>query len=145
MCTMTTHTKNERRSDCPISVALDIIGDRWTLLIVRDLLFKDRDEFGAFLQSEERIATNVLADRLRKLEAHGIVSKVPHASDARKSQYRLTDRGLDLAPILVDLIVWAARYEKTAAPPKVLKRMLEDREAFIAETVHAAKKRATHE
>lgn len=123
--------KPERRSDCPISIALDMLGDRWTLLIVRDLMFKGRHEFGDFLGAEEGIATNMLADRLRKLEEHGIVEKLPHATDARKSRYRLTNKGLDLGPMLVELILWSAKHEKTAAPPRLIKFMGENKEAFL--------------
>src|SRR5262245_57119149 len=110
---MTRNSKQAHRSDCPISIALDLIGDRWTLLVVRDLMFKGRHEYGEFLEAEESIATNVLADRLRKLTEHGIVAKSPAPDDARKSRYHLTDKGIGLAPILVEMIVWAARHERT--------------------------------
>ena len=122
-----------RRSDCPISVSLDIFGDRWSLLIIRDLMFKERREFGEFLKAEEAIATNVLTDRLRQLEEAGLIAKHGHPDDARKFRYRLTAKGLDLAPVLVEMIVWAATHEKTAAPPKVVRQMIRDRAAFIAE------------
>ena len=119
------------RSDCPIATALDILGDRWTLLIVRDMLMKNRREYGAFLNSEEKIATNVLADRLRKLEANGVVRKVPHATDSRKSEYYLTDKGFDLAPVLMDLVIWSAKHEVTSASPAVVRKMKEDRDGFL--------------
>jgi DNA-binding HxlR family transcriptional regulator len=122
-----------RRSDCPISVSLDIFGDRWSLLIIRDLMFKGRQEFGEFLGAEEGIATNVLAERLRRLEEARIVAKQAHPDDARKFQYWLTTKGLDLAPVLVDMIVWAATYEETAAPPAIVRKMRRDRDEFIAE------------
>lgn len=131
------------RSDCPVSTALEILGDRWTLLIVRDILIWSRHEYKAFLESGEGIATNVLADRLQKLEAHGVIRKVPHATDSRKSEYYLTEKGLDLAPVLFDMIQWAAKYEKTAASPKAVKRIREDRQAFLEEIVAAARKRGS--
>lgn len=121
------------RSNCPLSISLEIFGDRWTLLVIRDLLFKDRHEFGDFLKAEEGVATNVLADRLRRLEEHGIVEKAPHPVDARKAYYSLTEKGFDLAPVLMEIIVWAAKYQKTAAPQSIVARMATDRDAFLEE------------
>jgi DNA-binding HxlR family transcriptional regulator len=136
--------KPMRRSDCPLSVALDMFGDRWSLLIIRDLMFKDRHEFRDFLGAEESIATNVLADRLQRLEGCGIIAKTPHPVDARKAEYRLTKRGLDLAPVLIEMMIWAAMHETTAAPRSVVRRMIRDRDAFIAElrTLHGHSPRA---
>jgi DNA-binding HxlR family transcriptional regulator len=123
----------KHRSYCPLSVALEVFGDRWSLLIVRDLMFKGRTTFKEFQEAEEGIATNVLADRLQRLEAHGIVARRRDPSDARKVIYRLTEKGLDLAPILVEMIVWGAREGRTNAPPAVIRRMREDRDQFLAE------------
>jgi DNA-binding HxlR family transcriptional regulator len=129
-----------RRSDCPLNVALEIFGDSWSLLVVRDLLFDKRHEFKDYLASEERIATNVLSDRLRRLEESGIIARRPHPTDARKVDYRLTEKGLDLAPVLFEMALWATRHERTEAPPLLLRRMSEDREKLIAElrTEHLA-------
>src|SRR5687767_15966738 len=88
------------RSGCPISIALEIFGDAWSLLIVRDLMFKGLRTFSEFASSDERIATNILADRLARLESAGIVTKAADPADARRLHYRLTDKGLDLAPAL---------------------------------------------
>lgn len=127
-------TKKElaRRSACPLNVSLEIFGDRWSLLIVRDLMFRDSIAYKDFLDSEERIATNILAERLRRLEANGVIEKRANADDARKIDYRLTAKGVDLSPVLIEMIVWAARYEETAAPPAVIREMTRDREGFIA-------------
>lgn len=127
-------TKKElaRRSACPLNVSLEIFGDRWSLLIVRDLMFRGSVAYKDFLDSEERIATNILAERLRRLEANGVIEKRANADDARKIDYRLTAKGVDLAPVLIEMIVWAARYEETAAPPAVIREMTRDREGFIA-------------
>jgi DNA-binding HxlR family transcriptional regulator len=122
-----------RRSDCPLNVWLEIFGDRWSLLIIRDLLFKKRREFKDYLAAKEGIATNILADRLRRLERNGLVSKRPHPSDARRVEYRLTEKGLDTAPFLMEMALWAARHEKIEAPPALLRRIAEDREALLAE------------
>jgi DNA-binding HxlR family transcriptional regulator len=131
------------RSDCPVSAALEILGDRWTLLIVRDILIWNRHEYKAFLESGEGIATNVLADRLQKLEAHGVIRKVPHATDSRKCEYYLTEKGLDLAPVLFDMILWSAKYEETSASPTAVKRIRDDRQAFLKEVVAAARERGS--
>lgn len=125
--------KREPRSACPISVALDMFGDRWSLLIIRDLMFRGFRTYKELVESEEGIATNILADRLARLEDCGIISTTPDPSDKRKAIYRLTAKGVDLAPVLVEMILWGARYEDTAAPPAVLRKMRADRDAFIKE------------
>jgi DNA-binding HxlR family transcriptional regulator len=122
----------DRRSGCPISIALETLGDAWSLLIVRDLMFKDRQTYNQFLQGEEGIASNILADRLRKLEAAGIVDKQHDPSDARRFIYRLSAKGIDLVPVLVELVIWSARHETTDAPAAVVRAMRTDREGFIA-------------
>lgn len=122
-----------RRSRCPINAALETLGDAWSLLVVRDLMLKGRTTFKAFLEAEEGIASNVLADRLRRLLDAGVVERRPDPSDGRRSIYRLTEAGIDLAPVLVDLVVWGARHARTAAPPAVVRRMERDRERVIAE------------
>lgn len=122
----------ERRSGCPISIALELLGDAWSLLIVRDLMFKDRRTYNDFLSGGEGIASNILADRLRKLEDADIIEKRRDPQDARRFLYRLSPKGIDLAPVLVELVVWSARYEKTDAPPAVVHSMRADRVGFIA-------------
>ena len=122
-----------QRSGCPINIALEIFGDRWSLLIVRDLMFKERNTYRDFLEAEEGIATNILAERLQRLEAAGIILKQPDPADGRKTIYQLTPKGIDLAPVLVEMILWSARYEKTEAPPATIRRMRKNRAAFIAE------------
>jgi DNA-binding HxlR family transcriptional regulator len=123
----------ERRSGCPINILLEAVGDTWSLLIVRDMMFFGRKTYNEFLNAGEKIATNILSDRLQKLECSGIIAKRRDPSDARRHIYRLTEKGIDLAPVLIEMIVWAARHEETAAPPEVIRKMTEDREGFIAE------------
>ena len=125
------HVASPRRSGCPISIALELLGDSWSLLIVRDLMFKGRRTFNEFLDSGEGIATNVLADRLRRLEGGGIVERRPDPDDGRRVLYRLTRKGIDLAPVLVELVVWSATYERTEAPLELVRQMKVNREAFI--------------
>lgn len=98
------------RSDCPISTALDIFGDKWSLLIIRDLLFKGKNTYGDFLKGGENIATNILADRLVLLEFAGIISKGPHPGNKTKVLYTLTPKGIDLAPVLVEIIAWSEKH-----------------------------------
>lgn len=124
-------SKSERRSDCPLSIALEIFGDRWTLLILRDLMFKGLKTFKEFLGSGEQIASNILTDRLQRLQEQGIVSGTRSPADARVVTYRPTEKGLDLLPVLIEIVLWSARYEKTAAPPKLLERMTRDRDGFV--------------
>lgn len=120
------------RSHCPISFALDVLGDRWTLLIVRDLLFKDKHYFREFADSEERVATNILTDRLARLEAHGILTREQEATNRRNVRYELTPKGRNLAPILVEVIRWSGKYDPlTAAPRSFLRQIERDREKLL--------------
>jgi DNA-binding HxlR family transcriptional regulator len=110
-----------------------MLGDRWSLLIVRDLMIRAFRTFKEFQESGEGVATNILADRLRKLEASGIITSEDEMSDGRKVNYRLTEKGIDLAPVLLDLLIWASRHEKRGAPCSAIGRMAENREAILAE------------
>jgi DNA-binding HxlR family transcriptional regulator len=121
------------RSSCPLNAFLEMFGDRWSLLIVRDLLFGDLHEFGEFLSAKERIATNVLADRLRRLESYGVVVKRAHPTDARKSVYALSRKGADLAPTLIEMTLWAAAHKNLEIPQPLRRRMTEEREAMLAD------------
>ncbi len=121
-----------RRSGCPISIALEIFGDRWSLLIVRDAMFKDLCTFNEFLAAGEGIASNILSDRLAKLEAADVLTKSADEADARRFRYRLTEKGIDLAPALTEIVLWSARYEETDAPAETLREMREHRESFLA-------------
>jgi len=122
-----------RRSGCPVSISLDIFGDRWSLLVIRDLMVRGYRSFKEFQASGEGIATNVLADRLRRLQGAGIVEVGPEPTDGRKLSYRLTEKGIDLAPVLLELLIWGAKHEKTAAPCNVIEEMEKNRAHVIAE------------
>lgn len=108
-----------------------MLGDPWTLLVVRDLMFKGGKTFGEFLSAGEGIASNVLTDRLGRLEANGIVEKRRDPVDARRRIYRLTGKGIDLAPAMVEIVLWSTRYEDTDAPPELVKAMRHDKAAFL--------------
>jgi DNA-binding HxlR family transcriptional regulator len=101
----------KNRSDCPINFSLEAVGDSWSLLIVRDIAFWGKRTFGEFLRSNERIATNILSKRLRKLESEGILTKTVDPDDKRRDIYSLTEKGLDLIPIVMELGAWAAKYD----------------------------------
>ncbi len=115
-----------------MNVSLEIFGDRWTLLIVRDLMLKGRTRFGELLEGGEGIASNILTDRLSRLEAHGLVQRHRDPADARRLTYRLTQRGIDLAPVLFEMILWAAQHEATAAAPDEVEAMQRDRVGYLA-------------
>ncbi|HXX44804.1 MAG TPA: helix-turn-helix domain-containing protein [Candidatus Acidoferrales bacterium] len=123
----------KRRSACPVSVSLEIFGDRWTLLIVRDLLIRGFRTFKEFAQSGEGIATNILADRLRKLASAGIVTAEPDETDRRRVSYRLTEKGIDLAPVLLELLLWGARHQRSLEPCGLTDAMARHREQIIQE------------
>ncbi|MGB6459505.1 MAG: helix-turn-helix domain-containing protein [Candidatus Acidiferrum sp.] len=90
-----------------------MLGDRWSLLIIRDMMIRGYRAFNQFLRSDEKIATNILADRLRRLESYGIIESEKDRADGRKLVYALTAKGIDLAPVLAEMVLWAARHEET--------------------------------
>lgn len=108
---MRTPTKSSRRSPCPIACSLDVFGDRWTLLLVRDMFF-GRTRFKDFTGSPEGIPTNILSERLSRLVAAGLVRQVPAEDGSRRMAYRLTRKGLELAPVLRAIKDWGLRWEK---------------------------------
>jgi len=115
------------RSLCPIANVLDLIGDKWTLLVIRDLLFFDKHRFGDFASSLEGIPTNILTDRLRRLEENGILVKVPYSSRPQRYEYHLTPKGADLFPVLRAMAEWAGRYVPGVgkATPEMMERVRE--------------------
>jgi DNA-binding HxlR family transcriptional regulator len=133
--------REPRRSGCPIAISLDLFGDRWSLLIVRDLLFADRCTFKEFAGADERIATNILADRLGRLEGAGIVERRADPADGRKVVYVLTDKGFDLAPVILEMALWAAKHEDTDAPPAMVSALRRDRARVLRE-LRARRRRA---
>ncbi len=126
-------TSENYRSNCPINFVLETFGDKWTLLIVRDLMFKGKSNFREFLKSDEKIATNILSDRLKRLEEHGIVEKSEDEANRSKLNYRLTAKGIDLMPIMLEITAWSAKHDKLTNTPKTFRKTLaEDREGMIA-------------
>lgn len=123
----------ERRSGCPVSLSLEMFGDRWSLLIIRDMMVRGYRRFREFLNSGEGIATNILADRLERLQAWGIATAEVDSTDGRSVNYRLTEKGIDLAPVLLDLLLWGAKYEQTAAPCALMMQLAGSRAEVLAE------------
>lgn len=129
-------------SQCPITFALDIFGDKWSLIILRDLLFKGKRYYGEFLNSAEKISTNILANRLVKLESEGLISKNPVPLNLTKFIYSPTQKGKDLLPLLLEMIEWSVRYNPqtgmpdniiSGAPSNLLKKSHKDRKMLISE------------
>lgn len=131
----------KKRSDCPISCSLDVWGDKWSLLIVRDLLFSMQCTYGDFLKSEEKIATNILATRLQMLESNGIITKLDHPDSKAKVLYQLTQKGIDLLPIMIEIHLWADKYS-TIPPEKnaIIKELKNNKEAFLKSYAKLLKK-----
>ena len=110
---------DHERSECPITNTLDLIGDKWTLLVIRDMLYLNKKTFNEFLDSKEGIATNILTERLKRLEEFGIISKKPYTTSPLRYQYTLTPRGRDLKGVLLELVRWGNLHiEGTFVPPK---------------------------
>ncbi|HKW75265.1 MAG TPA: helix-turn-helix domain-containing protein [Terriglobales bacterium] len=123
----------KRRSGCPVSISLEMLGDRWSLLIIRDLMVRGLRTFKDFEGSGEGIATNILADRLNKLEAAGIVIARTEELDRRRVNYRLTQKGIELAPVVLELLIWGAKHEKTFAPAGLAEKLERKRPDFLNE------------
>ena len=129
---MNDHCK--KRSDCPVSFTLDLLGDKWTLLIIRDMIFYDKKFYRDFLGSEEKIATNILANRLKNLQKAGLVVRSKDADKKTQYIYGLTDKGLDLLPIVLQMVLWGAKYDpKTAAPKDFIHRLKKDLKLVASE------------
>jgi len=126
-------SKIKRRSGCPVSLSLELLGDRWTLLIIRDLMVRACRTFKEFREGGEGIATNILADRLQKLEQNEIITASVEQGDGRRVNYRLTEKGIDLAPLLLELLLWGARHEETGAPAAVIRKIENNSGEFLAE------------
>ena len=133
--------KIKKRSDCPISSALDIVGDKWSLLIIRDIALSGKNNYNEFLKSDEKIATNVLADRLSMLESAGILVKEEHPESKAKIFYRLSAQGIDLLPVLVELILWSDKYLSISLQAKQFAKALrKDKESLIKQLSAGLKK-----
>lgn len=125
----------KRRSECPLNASVEMLGDRWSLLIIRDMMLRGSRTYKEFLECYEAIATNILADRLGKLVTYGIIATEPDPTDGRKVIYLLTRKGIDLAPVLTEMVLWAAAHEDTGNRALV-RQMREDKKKFLAGVRH---------
>jgi DNA-binding HxlR family transcriptional regulator len=126
-----------------VSISLEMFGDRWSLLIIRDLMVRGYQTFKEFQESGEGIATNILADRLRKLEKAEIITAEIDEADGRKVHYRLTEKGIDLAPVLLELLIWGSKHERSTAPCSFIEEVGINREAILAEVRRRWRERDT--
>jgi len=133
--------KIKKRSECPISSALDIIGDKWSLLIIRDIAMSGKNNYNEFLKSEEGIATNVLADRLSMLESVGILIKEEHPESKAKYFYRLSQQGIDLLPVLIEMILWSDKYLVISQQAKEFAKTLRKNKEVIIKQMSAGLKK----
>ncbi len=113
--------KKKLRSHCPVNYGLEAFGDRWALLILRDIVFRGHRTYGEFLKSEEGFATNILASRLEHLIETGILKREAHESDGRKDIYSLTEKGLDLIPLLFEMVLWSAKYDSGSEARRIVR------------------------
>ena len=133
--------KNQKRSDCPISNSLDIWGDKWSLLLIRDLMFNKKCTYKDFLNAAEGIATNILASRLQSLEENEVIEKLNHPDSKAKVLYKLTQKGIDLLPVMVEVHLWAEKYFTIPADIKArIKGAKTDKEGFIKASIKELKK-----
>jgi DNA-binding HxlR family transcriptional regulator len=129
---MTPKRRRNRRSECPLNASVEMLGDRWSLLIIRDMMLRGASTYKELLDCYEGIATNILAERLRNLAANGIITARPDPDDGRKFIYRLTEKGTDLAPVLTEMVLWAAEHERTGNP-ELVRQMRADKKKFLDE------------
>ncbi len=129
------------KSHCPVNYALEHFGDKWSLLVIRDLMFKGKRHYNEFFESDEKVSTSVLGDRLKSLENDGIITKSEDAVKKSRIRYSLTEKGIALLPMLVEMIVWSGDFDpKTAAGKDFLKQAKKDKEKLIIEISKQLKK-----
>lgn len=130
---------SDGRSGCPINLSIEVIGDRWSLLVIRDMMFGNRRHFGELLaKSDEGIASNILADRLRRLTSEGLVSRAPDPSHKQKVIYSLTEPAIQLVPVIAQLGAWGRRHLPVSPELSIRAELLEQGgpelwEEFMAE------------
>lgn len=123
----------KRQTGCPIAFGLDTFGDRWSLLIIREIMLRDKKTYSEFLEADEGIATNILVDRLKHLESEGIIEKSRDPDNRRSFIYTLTKKGRDLAPIMLEIIIWSGTHDnRPFAMRAVLKKIEDGRQDFEA-------------
>lgn len=124
---------DKKRSDCPISCSLEVFGDKWSLLIIRDVMLRGKMSYSEFLISEEKIASNILVNRLSVLEEEGILVKEVSPANKSKHLYRLTQKGADLLPIVIEIMDWGAKYNENCPRKELGRKIKKDKQAVIRE------------
>jgi len=146
---MPTPSASDTFGKCPVTFGLDIFGDRWSLLIIRDIVFKGKRHYSDFARSPEKISTNILANRLARLEAEGILSRHPDPDNQAKRIYRLTEKGAALIPVMLEIVAWSAAFDPAnagrsaiidGAPADLLQRMRSDRDGLVRDLIAAMAK-----
>ena len=133
--------KIAKRSDCPISYSLDLLGDKWTFLILRDIALADKHFYKDFLEAGEGVATNVLSDRLKMLESYGIIKSRKYERNKTMKHYSLTEKGGELIPVLIELWTWGAKHDPaTTVSPETLASKLSSKEQIIEDYKAKAQK-----
>ena len=122
----------EVRSHCPVNFTIEHFGDKWSFLIIRDLMFKGKRHYNEFLEGGEKVSTSVLGDRLKKLEENGIISKSEDQVKKSRIRYSLTQKGIDLLPILIEMIIWGGEKDSlTESPKEFMEQATHNKQAFI--------------
>lgn len=124
---------NKSRSDCPISCSLDVFGDKWSLLIIRDIMLRGKLSYSEFLDSEEKIATNILSNRLNVLVNEKILTKKISPENKSKYIYSLTEKGIDLVPIVIEIMDWGAKYNENSPRRELGKRIQNEKSKVVEE------------
>ena len=124
-------SKNNYRSNCPISRSLDVLGDKWTMIIIRDMLIFNKKTFKDFTESNEKIASNILSNRLKTLLEQSIITKQKDPKNKKTNIYRLTDIGLDMAPIILELTIWSIKNIENSNMNQINIKMLENKPLAI--------------
>jgi DNA-binding HxlR family transcriptional regulator len=135
---------NKKRSDCPLGISLDVFGDKWSLLIIRDMMFGNKCTYNDFLKSDEGIATNILASRLKGLEENGVIEKAAHPDSKAKILYKLTPKGIDLLPVIMEVYIWSEKYYEMPADLKAtIKEAKKDKDKFAKQVTKELKIKMT--
>jgi DNA-binding HxlR family transcriptional regulator len=133
--------RDKVRSGCPIACTLDVVGDRWTLLILRDLIFFNRHEFREMANAEEGIASNILTDRLKKLGEGGLITSVPHPTNKTRKLYFVTEKGKSIIPLMTEFVLWGNdQIAETEAPEDIIQFIRSQREVFYLQTLDSLAK-----
>ena len=130
--------KSDFRSDCPINFAIEQLGDKWTMLVLRDLIFEGNTTFKQFLESKEKIATNMLSDRLKKLELGGFISSRRNEKQKTQKVYSLTPKSVDLIPTFIEILIWSHKHgEGLALPDEFVEKLQKDKTKMTHAIINA--------